>query len=189
MQNRRVHFTTVTTDKELQQIIELQKRNLPPALTPEAMASQGFVTVRHDLAVLQRMNSAYPSVLAKDGEQLAGYCLMMPREFVADLPILAPMMEKLVTLSWQGQGLRDNPRWFIMGQVSVAAAYRGQGVFDGLYHHLRAVYKAQFDFVVTEIAARNLRSRRAHERVGFRDLQVYADLESGETWHITAWNF
>ena len=189
MQNGRVHFTTVSTTKELQQIIELQKRNLPAALTPEDLTSQGFVTVRHDLDVLQRMNRAYPSVVAKDGEQLAGYCLMMPREFVADLPILAPMLEKLETLSWRGQELRDNPRWFIMGQVSVAAAYRGQGVFDGLYHHLRAVYSAEFDFVVTEIAARNLRSRRAHERVGFSDLLVYDDVASGETWHITAWDF
>ena len=51
-----IQYTTVSTPDEVREIFELQGANLPTVLTPETMVSQGFVTVRHDPAVLQRMN-------------------------------------------------------------------------------------------------------------------------------------
>jgi GNAT superfamily N-acetyltransferase len=188
-----IRFTTVQTAVEVQQILELQRQNVPSALSAEQQASQGFVTVQHTFPLLERMNAAAPSIIAKAGEQLAGYCLMMPRSFVAEIPILQelvdtaeglPGSERLKPgLSWHGKPLRGNPRWFIMGQVGVAEAYRGQGVFDGLYQLLRDTYRPTFDFVITEIAARNTRSRRAHARVGFQDVAVHAE-PNGEAWHV-----
>lgn len=49
---------TVSHADEVRQILQLQADNLPASLTPGEMTTQGFVTVRHDLAVLQRMNAA-----------------------------------------------------------------------------------------------------------------------------------
>ncbi len=178
-----IRFTTAQTPLELQQILDLQRQNLPSALSAEAQASQGFVTVQHTFAVLSQMNATHPSIIAKAGEALAGYCLMMPRSFVNELPILQPLVDGLEGLRWRDRSLRDDPRWFIMGQVGVAEPYRGQGVFDGLYAALRQTYRASFDFVFTEIAARNTRSRRAHARVGFKELAVHRDHE-GQLWHI-----
>ena len=57
-----------------------------------------------------------------------------------------------------------------MGQVAVAAGYRGQRVFDRMYSKLRQVYMDRYDFVATEVSARNARSLAAHYRVGFKDL-------------------
>jgi RimJ/RimL family protein N-acetyltransferase len=37
---------------------------------------------------------------------------------------------------------------------------------------------------VTEVAARNTRSLRAHARVGFEPLHVYPDATTGEEWHV-----
>ncbi|MEO6037302.1 MAG: GNAT family N-acetyltransferase, partial [Saprospiraceae bacterium] len=62
--------------------------------------------------------------------------------------------------------------------------YRGQGIFDGLYRKMQVVCASDYDFTVTEIAARNTRSLRAHERVGFETLHVYDDPLTGETWHV-----
>ena len=45
-----IDFTTVSSPSEVRQILDLQAANLPAVLTPDAMASQGFVTVRHDPA-------------------------------------------------------------------------------------------------------------------------------------------
>ncbi len=53
--------------------------------------------------------------------------------------------------------------------------YRGQGVFDLLYAHHRQLFARQYDFVITEIATRNQRSQRAHERVGFETINTYRD--------------
>ncbi len=183
-----VQFTTVSTDREVQQILDLQAANHISSQTPELIESQGFVTVRHDPDVLLAMNRARPSVIAKDGDKLAGYCLVMPREFRDRVPILQPMFDMLDGLHWHGKSLRDL-RWFVMGQVCVAEGYRGQGVFDGMYRHLREVCRGDFDFVVTEISARNPRSLAAHRRVGFEDLHVFSDPVAGELWHIVALDF
>jgi GNAT superfamily N-acetyltransferase len=180
------HYTTVTTREEVREILELQARNHPTALTPEVIARQGFVTVRHDPAVLQRMNDVAPSVIAKANGHVVGYALMMPREFAVDVPILGPLFERLDTLTWKGVPLRDSDRWFVMGQICVAEGHRGIGVFDGLYRTMAERYGHRYDFTVTEVAARNPRSLRAHARVGFETIHVYADQLAGEDWHVVA---
>ena len=45
-------------------------------------------------------------------------------------------------------------------------------------------YGDRFDFIVTEVAGRNTRSLRAHTRVGFQTLHVYAHATTGEEWHV-----
>ena len=184
-----IQFTTVSAADEIRQIAELQAANLPAALTPERMASQGFVTVRHDLGTLERMNQIAPGIVAKAGSRVVGYALVMPRDFAPFVPILRPLFDTLDSLSWKGVLLRDQPRWFVMGQVCVSEQHRGQGVFDGLYRTMAARYRDRYDFTVTEVAARNTRSLRAHARAGFRTLHVYPDPTTGEEWHVIVLDF
>lgn len=181
-----VQFTTVSNPEEVLQMLDLQAKNLAPVLSPDVMASQGFLTVRHEPDVLLRMNEAAPAIIAKDGDQVVAYAMVMPREFAAEVPILQPMFEMLNGLSWKGQPLRDNPRWFVMGQICVAVDYRGEGIFDRLYLKMKEVYYPHYDFTVTEVAERNTRSMRAHERVGFQTLHVYPDETTGEVWRVIA---
>lgn len=187
--SQHIQFTTVSNADEVRQIHELQAVNLPSVLTPDVMASQGFVTVRHDPAVLQRMNEAAPAIIAKDGDRVVAYALVMPREFASEVPILGPLFEMLDALSWRDALLRDQTRWFVMGQVCVAEGYRGLGIFDGLYRAMAEKYRDRYDFTVTEVAARNTRSLRAHTRAGFRTLKVYPDATTGEKWHVIVLDF
>lgn len=181
-----IHFTTVSAAEEVDQILELQAENLVSALTAETISSQGFVTVRHEPSVLRRMNEAAPAIIAKAAGRVVGYALVMPRSFADEVSILYPLFEMLDTLSWNGSTLRHNPRWFVMGQICVAAGYRGTGIFDGLYRTMAETYRDRFDFTVTEVAARNTRSLRAHARVGFQTMHVYPDATTGEEWHVVA---
>ena len=77
--------------------------------TPLSLCS--FITVRHDPAALQRMNKAFPSVVAKDGARVIGYVIMMPREYVRYFPVLQPMLDMLDGITRRGVALRDNARW------------------------------------------------------------------------------
>lgn len=182
---RHVVFTQVSCDAEMDQILALQSINHLSAVDAAVAVEQGFLTVRHDPFVLRKMNAAYPSVIAKEGDALAGYCLVMPPSFADDLPILAPMFGLLGKLEWKGRPIHEW-KWFVMGQVCVAEAYRGQGVFDGLYEKLKECCAPDFELVVTEIAVRNTRSLSAHERVGFQPLHRYFDPENGEDWWVVA---
>ena len=184
-----IRFTTVETADEVRQIADLQAANLRSALAPEAIASQGYVTVRHDPGVLARMNAAAPAVIAKDAARVVGYALVMPRAFASEVPILAPLFAMLDAMAWRGAPLRDRSRWFVMGQVCIAEGYRGRGLLDGLYRAMADAYRDRYDFTVTEVAARNTRSLRAHARVGFETLEVYPDASTGEEWHIIVLDF
>jgi RimJ/RimL family protein N-acetyltransferase len=182
-------ITTVSSRAEIDQILELQSINLRANLSEEEQASQGFVTVWHEPYMLERMHAVHPSIIAKTASgTLAGYCLVMPRSSAVDVPILAPMFATLETLEWNGRPLRDQ-NWFVMGQVCVAAAFRGQGVFDALYAGLREHCSPHFDFVVTEIADDNRRSLRAHARVGFETIHTYEDETTGQLWHVVLWDW
>ena len=184
-----IHFTTVSSADEVRQIVDLQAANLPAALTPDTIASQGFVTVRHDLGVLERMNQAAPGIIAKDGGRVVGYALVMLRQFAADVPVLQPLFQILDGLSWKRGLLGDLPLWFVMGQVCIAEGYRGRGLFDGLYRAMAEEYRDRYDFTVTEVSVRNTRSQRAHARVGFERLHVYQDATTGDEWHVIALDF
>ena len=67
--------------------------------------------MRHDPVALQRMNEAFPSVVAKDGTRVVGYVVMMPREYVRFFPRLQPMLDTLNGITRQGVALRHNARW------------------------------------------------------------------------------
>jgi hypothetical protein len=184
-----IEFTTVSTPREVEQILALQAENHRDQVDAATAASDGFTSVRHDPAVLHAMNRAEPSAIAKSGDTLAGYCLMMPQTFRDQVPILQPMFALLEGLHWRGEALAGNPRWFVMGQVCVARDFRGLRVFDGMYHELRRAYRARFDFTVTEISQRNARSLRAHQRVGFETLHVYRDPAADEMWEVVVWDW
>jgi ribosomal protein S18 acetylase RimI-like enzyme len=102
------------------------------------------------------------------------------------VPILAPMFERLRTLAHRGRSLAELPH-YVMGQVCVDARHRGRGVVDAMYREHRAQLAGRYALVVTEIATRNTRSLRVHERVGFTTLEVYRD--ALEEWAIVGWDW
>jgi GNAT superfamily N-acetyltransferase len=171
---------------ELEQILALQQANLAANVSAAEAQAQGFVTAVHSLEVLQRMHELAPSIVARAESQLAGYALSMRIEARKDVPILEPMFELLETLSFRGRALCDTP-FYVMGQICVAKAFRGQGVFDALYRGHRQHYAERFALLVTEVSTRNGRSLRAHERVGFEPLHRYRD--SVDEWVILGWDW
>ncbi|WP_223789166.1 GNAT family N-acetyltransferase [Marinicella meishanensis] len=174
-------YTAAKTTGDLQGILDLQAQNLPAHISQDEAQDQGFVTLQHDLALLQAMNSPHPHSIAKLGDQVIGYALVMAPHWEARIPALTPMFQQIEQAQWHGRPINAD-QFVIMGQVCVAKAWRSQGVFGALYEHLCAGLKGHFPFLITEIASHNTRSLRAHEKVGFAPWVVYAD---GPTqWHI-----
>lgn len=180
----RMNADTVTvgpadSERDLEGILALQRECREPT-------TDGFVTVSHTLDVLRAMHALAPSIVARDpGGRIVGYALAMPRETRALIPILEPMFRMIETLPAQAITTRENARWYVMGQIAIAPAYRGTGLFSRLYAEHRARYRADFDAIVTEVSTRNTRSLRAHERAGFRTIAVYRD--ATDEWALLAW--
>lgn len=171
---------------ELEQILALQRKNLKQELPEEEMRSQGFVTLQHDLAALEQMHALAPSIIAHQGSELVAYALMMPRECRALMPVLAPMFELFDRLEYRGKPLKEH-RFYVMGQICIDKAHRGKGLFELLYQKHRELYQQRFDFIITEVAVRNQRSLRAHERAGFQILHTYRD--ATDEWAVVLWDW
>lgn len=182
-----IQFGNPNGQDDLRQILALQRENLPVNISAVELEEQGFVTVQHNEPLLTDMNAAEPQVIAKDGDRVVGYALVMLREFSSRIPVLIPMFEMLESLSYKGRKLLES-RYYVVGQVCVAKSHRGQGVFDGLYEQHRRQMSDRYDCVLTEIATRNRRSLRAHWRVGFETIHQYTGPD-GEGWDIVFWGW
>jgi len=173
-------------EDDLPAILALQRENLARALAPDEAASQGFVTIVHTLELLQRMHVMAPSVVVRDGATLAGYALTMPLGCRALIPVLDPMFCLSDALAWRGRPL-SSYRYYVMGQICVARPHRGRGVFQELYRGHAELHGPTHDLVVTEIATRNGRSVRAHEKAGFFELGRHRD--ATDDWVVVGWDF
>jgi ribosomal protein S18 acetylase RimI-like enzyme len=182
-----ITFNKVSRPLDIQQILDLQKENLPQNISMQEAIEQGFLTVQHDFALLEKMNALAPSVIAQANDKVVGYCLAMLTHFQQDIPVLVPMFEIFQTIDYQGKKL-SNYAYLVMGQVCVSKDYRGQGIFDKLYEHLKDSYKNTYELMLTEVATRNTRSMRAHERVGLQNVHEYAS-EDGEKWAVMVWDW
>lgn len=169
----------VESDRDLEGILALQRESRAPT-------ADGFVTVQHTLDVLRALHALAPSIVARDAAgEVVGYALVMVKETRALVPILEPMFQMIESLPPETICGRSDPRWYVMGQIAIAPAHRGTGLFARLYEEHRARYRDAFDAVVTEVSLRNPRSLRAHERVGFRRISTYRD--ATDEWALIAW--
>jgi ribosomal protein S18 acetylase RimI-like enzyme len=180
-----INYTIAESDHDLYGILKLQRENLATEISREEALEHGFVTVEHNFALLKRMNSPYPHIIAKDGEEVIGYTLVMSRDLRDEIPVLAPMFEQIDNIIFNAKMLKDT-RYIVMGQVCIAKRYRGQGVFGGLYEEMAKRMAVDFDYILTEVSQRNQRSLRAHQKVEFETIREY-HADDGEVWVIVLW--
>ena len=60
-------------------------------------------------------------------------------------------------------------------------------MFDALYQKHEEIYGGLFDLCVTSVSTSNMRSMRAHERVGFRIVHTFRDATN--EWNILVRRF
>ncbi len=178
---KNIEYTCVTQENELRQIIHLQQTNLPSSISETEKQKEGFVTVQHDLNILNKMNNKQPHIIAKDEDKVVGYALCMPKEFKEDIEILKPMFSKI------DQHLTSGNSYIAMGQICIDKAYRRQGIFRGLYQKMKSELQTKYDYLITEVASNNLRSIQAHQAIGFNSWITYA--VDGIEWHLIRWNW
>ena len=179
--SKQVKIETASTSAHLKGILSLQGKNLKQVVSSEEANQEGFVTLKHDLSLLSRMNDLKPHIIALDNEEVVGYALTMVRQLKKEIPILKPMFQLLETLEYNGKLLKDS-EYYVMGQVCISKSHRGQGIFKGMYDKHKEVFSSDFEYCITEVSESNARSLRAHEKVGFKTIHTY--LDATDHWHI-----
>jgi hypothetical protein len=180
-------YTTVASDRDIEQIMELQRLNLAQNLSAEQKNTQGFVTVVHSFATLKKMNDAEASIIAKEGDKVIGYLLAMTTHTRHDIPVLIPMFNAFDEVIHDGQKI-SSFKYLVVGQVCIADGYRGRGILDDCYTAYKKHFENTYDFAITEIHTTNRRSINAHARIGFKLIHTYTD-PHGDVWEIVIWDW
>ncbi|WP_318310653.1 GNAT family N-acetyltransferase [Flagellimonas crocea] len=157
--------------KELEQILDLQQRNLPKNISQEESTKEGFVTVEHTLDLLKSMNDVCGHIIAVDDGKVVGYALCMHPQFAEDIEVLRPMFQEI------DKALESKLNYMVMGQICVAKSHRGQGIFRKLYQTMQEKLPEGFDTIITEVDGKNKRSLAAHTAIGFQELKRYYALD------------
>ncbi len=177
---------TANSIADLEGILSLQRENLAAQLSDPERSSQGFVTVQHLISDLRAFAALAPQVIAKEGEKVCGYLLAMHKSLRNTVPVLIPMFEQFDRIQFHGRTISDF-NYLTVGQVCVKKEYREKGILDEMYNRYRTLFCEHYDFAITEIAASNIRSLKAHARVGFQVVHSFRD--AYEEWNIVVWDW
>ena len=178
--------TVVTSPKELEQIQELNHQNLKANLSPNEQLEEGFVSWPYPLKLLEEMNRLAPSIIVKQEDEVVGYALVTLVEASAFHEDLKLMLANIKAVHYKGRPLAQY-KFYLMGQVCIKKGFRGKGVFNLLYQEHKKVYGKDYELLVTEISAKNKRSLKAHEKMGFETIHKYK-IDDDE-WIVVAWNW
>lgn len=181
-----LYVTTVSTQKELEQIHSLNQQNLKQALSEEEKKEEGFVTWLYSPGLLQKMHVLAPSIIAKKDDEVIGYALTTLKESGAFHTDLKIMMEHMAPLRYKNKPL-DEYRYYFMGQICMDKNFRTKGLFNQLYQYHKKIYGNRFELIVTEVSVSNDRSLYAHKKTGFESIHSYTDAK--DTWEVMAWDW
>ena len=171
---------------ELEGIKNLQQENLKANLSEAESDAEGFVTAEYTLDFLRIMHEAEPSIIAKDGDVIAGYALVAVKSIASQHKLLDHLFSTIDDTIYNGAPLKDS-RYVVCGQLCVKKNYRGMGLVQKMYQHFRDCLSGSFDYCVTDVVQTNQRSVKAHLNTGF---QVISTLEFGSVyWDIVLWEW
>jgi hypothetical protein len=160
-------YTKASSEKELKQILGLQRKNLPKDLSNEEKSNEGFLTVEHTLEILKKMNDYCPHSIAKYNDKVVGFALPMTKDIGDEITVLKPMF-------YQINQIISDEKYMVMGQICIEKEFRKKGIFRGLYQFMKTdICPNKFDLIITEIDINNHRSINAHKSVGFTKMKDY----------------
>lgn len=181
-----IEITRVSNQREIIGIRDLQALNLKQNITAEEAIEQGFLTAAYTIKYLQEMNSASPSIIAKDGDKVVGYALVATKDIRNGHDLVEGLFDAIDKSEYNGKLLRD-VNYVVVGQLCVAKEYRGQDLVQKLYGHFRDCLSKEFTYLITDIAQANTRSLNAHKKRGFKVINEL--MYGGFKWDIVLWDW
>lgn len=176
----------VTDTDEITGIKTLQNENLKVNLSEAEINEQGFVTAEYSIPLLHKMHALEPAVIAKEGDTVVGYALVVTKELYGQHDLLDLFFSQTDNSIYNGELLRDI-NYTISGQLCVAKSHRGKGVAQQLYHFYKQELAGKYQYLVTDVDENNPRSVNAHIKSGFEIIAT--EKYAGSTWHIVLWDW
>lgn len=148
---------------DLDGVMDLHKRYHIGSICPEDKPD-GFVTTNFTEEQLRVLIEEERGVtIAKDGDRVTAYALAASWQFWSQWPLFAYMIERLPENIYHGRTLSTSNS-YQYGPICVDGAYRGSGVFEGVFSASLNSMAERYPIMVTFINQVDRRSYAAHTR-------------------------
>ena len=181
-----IEIIRVSNDAELEGIRLLQKENLRKLIGETEAGKEGFLTAEYSMETLQQMHLYQPSIIAKDGDKIAGYVIVTTKESYGQHPLLDSLFDSIDALNYKDDSLK-NIKYILVGQLCVGKAYRGIGLVQKMYTYYQECLSKEYQYLITDVAQENPRSIKAHLKTGFNIIHTIE--YGGIGWDIVLWDW
>lgn len=181
-----IEIKCVTKDSELEAIQALQRANLRKNLSETEATKEGFLIAEYSLDFLRRMQKSHSSVIAADGDQLAGYALVTARNVRDGHPLLDDLCTQIDQLTYKNRPLKDS-NYVLVGQLCVEKCHRGKGLVQQMYGLFRESLLRDYEYAITDVTRANRRSLQAHLKTGFE--VIHTIRFEGLEWDVILWDW
>lgn len=181
-----IEIMRVSSDIELAAILELQQLNLRRNIGEDEAGREGFVTAEYSMEILKYMHQFQPSIIAKDGNVIAGYVIVTTKNVYGKHALLDSLFDCIDELAYNGEILK-HANYILSGQVCVAKGYRGKGIAQKMYCFYKKSLSKDYQVLITDVAQDNPRSIKAHIKSGFTILKTID--YGGLFWDIVLWDW
>ena len=139
-------------------IVQLERAHVNDELTTK----QGVLHA-HSLTVneVKQLINQHWIVVAEQQGNIIGYVVAAKWAFFASQPLYRYIIQRIKFADCEGQALTTT-NTCQYGPIWINRSYRGQGIFEAMVNELKLALKDRYPFMVTYIAADNLRSLAAH---------------------------
>ena len=181
-----IEIVHVSSDAELDGIRLLQRENLRKLIGETEASKEGFLTAEYSMETLQQMHQFQPSIIAKDGDTIAGYVIITTKNSYGQHPLLDSLFDSIDALNYNDTPLKD-VNYILVGQLCVGKAYRGIGLVQKMYNYYQQSLSNEYQYLITDVAQENPRSIKAHLKTGF---EIIHTIEYGGIgWDIVLWDW
>ena len=181
-----IEIVHVSSDVELDGIRLLQRENLRKLIGETEAGKEGFLTAEYPLETLQQMHQFQASIIAKDGDKIAGYVIVTTKDSYGQHPLLDSLFDSIDALNYNGDSLK-NINYILVGQLCVGKAYRGIGLVQKMYTYYQQCLSKEYQYLITDVAQENPRSIKAHLKTGFNIIHTIE--YGGIGWDIVLWDW
>ena len=181
-----IEIIRVSNDAELEGIRLLQKENLRKLIGETEAGKEGFLTAEYSMETLQQMHLYQPSIIAKDGDKIAGYVIVTTKESYGQHPLLDSLFDSIDALNYKDDSLK-NINYILVGQLCVGKAYRGIGLVQKMYTYYQECLSKEYQYLITDVAQENPRSIKEHLKTGFNIIHTIE--YGGIGWDIVLWDW
>ena len=162
-----INLKLASTESELIQIKKLQNQNLRENLSINKSIEEGFLTAKYTLSYLKEINQKSPAIILKQ-KRVIGYALAVTAGVAKNHLLLNSLFTIFNKQIYNNQLIGDQS-YIVVGQLCIDENYRGMGYVEKLYSLFRETYSS-YRYCITAIDSKNNRSKKAHERCGFKKI-------------------